>query len=127
MKPAECVYFVVKGELPDVMRALSRCSKTLVQNGTALEVAKFLLKAGGGPRSDESEWTLIGLEEPVADVVASLQGVIRDSVRETGECAVGVEDLPVPISSLDPIAKSTNTVVQLAVLFRPDPDSTWDD
>jgi hypothetical protein len=104
MTRVDCLFFVIQGEAPEMIRALSRAGEVLIESGTVLEVAKPILKSGGGSMSRDREWTLVSLGVPAAQVTDAFQAVIGKAVGETGEFVTGVEELPVPISSLDQIA-----------------------
>src|SRR5436853_3163673 len=121
------IYLVSSDDLPEELNVLWGKSRRLVKRGTALDVAKALLREGGGSTKPDEIWRIDKASAAEDDAVNELAERVREQIRTSGQLALRLSELSIPIHALFEIARATSTVVLLAAVFEPDPDSTMHD
>ena len=117
-------YLVIAGEAPEPFELLLGSSRPMLRRVAAYELAKKLLREGGGFTKPDPVWTLIKANELDPDAAEALGTQVRDRITARGQFVIPLSDLQIPTHALYDIANTTGTIVYLAAVFEPDPDST---
>ncbi|HEY0555694.1 MAG TPA: hypothetical protein VGG20_15665 [Thermoanaerobaculia bacterium] len=117
-------YLVVAGEAPVQSELLLGSSRPMLRRVTAYELAKKLLREGGGATKPDPVWTLIKANELDPNAAETLGAQVLDRIVARGQFVIPLSDLQIPTHALYDIANATGTIVYLAAVFEPDPNST---
>src|SRR5947199_2818032 len=98
------MFLVADGSLPNLLQALLGRSISVVQDGTALDVARFLLKVGGGSEAKQRIWQVTRLAPFEDDETEMLAEAVREGTAAGEEFAVRLEELRIPLDTLSEIA-----------------------
>ena len=112
------LYIISTEELPEELASLLGRSRPAFRQGTAYEVAKFMLREGGGAEKTDRIWHLIKASETQGDAVAELEERVRANMRGYRQYALALSELPVPIHAVLEVAERTKTTVFLAAVFE---------
>jgi hypothetical protein len=120
------VYLVISAEEPQRAELLLGSSRPLLRTGTAYDVAKLLLREGGGAAKHDRAWSVIRANEVEASAAEALGAQVRDQIAARGQLVISLGDLQIPTNALFDIASATDTIVYIAAVFEPDPNcTTW--
>lgn len=112
------LYIISTEELPEALASLLGKARPALRQGTAYDVAKFMLREGGGADKTDRIWHLVKASEAQDDAIGELEEKVRANMRGYRQYALALSELPVPIHALLEVAERTKTAVFLAAVFE---------